>query len=220
MYWTSGYEGQWSLRDGKQRRHEKQNDCSCLLPGKASRLQDKEAKHRVQVSPRKHNWEPGELEGPKVHKAEYQSSSKSLVWHIQFCMTWSNHLLPVLPPWESVLKFIFPVGQTMCRSLRIPLSLLSAGGNFSDSPILETKVFPCWIFTKWPNLIDWSTATSVEPFLKSYLHPIRTPNFLPLDSTRAVEGWIIPPPKMSMSKTPKPVKMSPHLVKGKMCLGF
>lgn len=137
------------------------------LPGYNTRRQNTD---RVQVSPGKHNWELGELKGPRVHKAEYQYSSKSLVWHKQFCMTWSNHLFPVLPPWESVLKFIFPAGQTMCSSLSIPLSLLSAVRNFSNSPTLDTKVFPWWLFTQWPNLVDWTTATSVEPFLKSYLH--------------------------------------------------
>lgn len=107
------------------------------LPGYTTRRQNTD---RVQVSPRKHNWEPGEPEGPSVHKAEYQYSSKS------FCMTWSNHLLPALPPWESVLKFIFPAGQTMCSSLSIPLPLLSAVRNFSHSPTLDTKVSPLTIY--------------------------------------------------------------------------
>lgn len=180
------------------------------LPGYTTRRQNTD---RVQVSPRKHNWEPGEPEGPSVHKAEYQYSSKS------FCMTWSNHLLPALPPWESVLKFIFPAGQTMCSSLSIPLPLLSAVRNFSHSPTLDTKVSPADYLLNEQIWLTEALQPQWSLFWNLTSTAMRTPNFLPLDSTRAVVGWIIPPPKLSMSKSPKPEKMSPHLVKGKMWLG-
>lgn len=163
IYWTSGNVRQWSLSDGKQMTDGKQNDCKGLLPGKKfpGFSTRRENTNRVQWSPqfRKHNWELGNPRWLEFTRLRTNTNLNPLLWHIRFCIIWSNHLPPVLYLWESSpLNIIFPASQTTCSSLSVFLSLLST---------LDMMMFPCWILTQWLNL-NSSTSTSVKSFLIFY----------------------------------------------------
>ena len=133
-------------------------------------------------------------------------------------MIWSNHPPPVLSIWKSLLQIIF-------RRFKLR-AVLSANLRLG---------FPLWKFFTWPcsgyqgvSLLNTYSAT--KSWLTHYNlseafpgiwppFPLRTPNSLPLVSTIAVVGCIMPPPKISKSKSPEPVKMLLlHMVKGKMWL--